>query len=109
MIDLSDGLSVDLSHICEESSVSAVVEAGKIPIGKDADLELALHGGEDYELLFTVPRRARVPARIAGIAVTEIGEIRNRGDYSSAIQILGDNGRVRALPQRGWQHFAKRS
>ena len=109
MIDLSDGLSVDLAHICEESSVSAIVEADKIPIGKDADLNLALHGGEDYELLFTVPRRAKVPARIAGIAITKIGEIRNRGDYSSAIQILRDNGKVRALPQRGWEHFAKRS
>jgi len=108
MIDLSDGLSVDLAHICEESSVSAIVEADKIPIGKDADLNLALHGGEDYELLFTVSRRAKVPARIAGIAVTRIGEIGNRGDYSSAIQILGDNGKVRALPQRGWEHFAKR-
>jgi thiamine-monophosphate kinase len=109
MMDLSDGLSVDLAHICEESRVAAIVEADKIPIGKGAGLELALHGGEDYELLFTVPHRAKVPARIAGIAVTEIGEIRNRGDYSSAIQILGDNGKVRPLPQRGWQHFAKRS
>jgi thiamine-monophosphate kinase len=109
MIDLSDGLSVDLAHICEESRVAAIVEAIKIPISRGADLELALHGGEDYELLFTVPRRAKVPARIAGITVTEIGEIRNRGDYSSAIQILGHNGRVRPLPQRGWEHFAKRS
>ena len=109
MIDLSDGLSVDLAHICEESRVAAIIEANKIPTGKGADLKLALHGGEDYELLFTVPRRAQVPARIAGIAVTEIGEIRNRGDYSSAIQILGENGKVRPLPQRGWEHFAGRS
>lgn len=109
MIDLSDGLSVDLAHICEESRVTAIVEANKIPVSRGADLELALHGGEDYELLFTVPRRAKVPARIAGIAVTEIGEIRNRRDYSSAIQILGENGRVRPLPPRGWEHFTKRS
>ena len=109
MIDLSDGLSVDLAHICEESRVAAIVEESKIPIGKGASLELALHGGEDYELLFTAPRRAKIPTRIAGIAVTEIGEIRNRGDYSSAIQILGDNGKVRPLPQRGWQHFTKQS
>jgi len=109
MIDLSDGFSVDLAHICEESRVTAVVKADKIPIGRDADLELALHGGEDYELLFTVPRRAKVPARIVGITVTEIGEIRNRRDYSSAIQILEDNGKVRPLPQRGWEHFARRS
>lgn len=109
MIDLSDGLSVDLAHICEESRVTAIIDANKIPVSWGADLELALHGGEDYELLFTVARRTRVPARIAGVTVTEIGEIRNRGDYSSAIQILGDNGRVRPLPHRGWEHFAKRS
>ncbi|MGZ4844757.1 MAG: thiamine-phosphate kinase, partial [Candidatus Angelobacter sp.] len=64
-------------------------------------------GGEDYELLFTAPSRAKVPAQIAGITITEIGEIRNRGDYWSAIQILEDNGRVRPLPQRGWEHFAR--
>jgi thiamine-monophosphate kinase len=109
MIDLSDGLSVDLAHICEESRVTAIVDANKIPVSRGADLELALHGGEDYELLFTAPRRARVPALIAGTAVTEIGEIRNRKDYSSAIQILEDNGKVRPLPQRGWEHFARQT
>ncbi len=108
MIDISDGLSVDLSHICEESGVAAMIRSNKVPIGKNADLALALHGGEDYELLFTAPRRAKVPSRIAGVAVTQIGEIRNRRDYSSAIQILGDNGRVRPLHQRGWEHFARK-
>lgn len=107
MIDLSDGLSVDLAHICEESGVTAVIEAKKVPIGKGADLQLALHGGEDYELLFTAPKRARVPARIAGVPITGIGVIGNPSDYSSAIQILGDNGKVRPLPERGWQHFAR--
>jgi thiamine-monophosphate kinase len=87
--------------------VSAILRTDKIPIGKNANIELALHGGEDYELLFTASKLAKVPPRIAGFAITEIGEIRNRRDYSSAIQILGDNGRVRALPQHGWEHFAK--
>ncbi len=107
MIDISDGLSVDLSHICEESGVSAIVNSNEIPIAKNANLELALHGGEDYELLFTAGKHAKVPSRIAGVVVTQIGEIRNRRDYSSAIQILGDNGKVRPLPQRGWEHFNK--
>jgi thiamine-monophosphate kinase len=107
MIDLSDGLSVDLAHICEESRVSAWINASRLPISKGADLQLALHGGEDYELLFTAPKNARVPSRIAGIRVTEIGEVRNRFDYSSAIQILGENGKVRPLAQRGWEHFKK--
>jgi thiamine-monophosphate kinase len=107
MIDMSDGLSVDLAHICEESGVSAIVSSNKIPIGKSANPELALHGGEDYELLFTARKEVRVPSRIAGVVITQIGEIRNRRDYSSAIQILGDNGSVRPLPQRGWEHFAR--
>jgi thiamine-monophosphate kinase len=107
MIDLSDGISVDLAHICKESRVGAIVTTSKLPIGKTADLHLALHGGEDYELLFTARKSAKIPSRIAGVKITEIGEIRNRRDYSSAIQILGDNGKVRPLPQRGWEHFRK--
>jgi thiamine-monophosphate kinase len=107
MIDLSDGLSVDLRHICDESGVSAVLMSNSVPIAKNANLKLALHGGEDYELLFTASKRAKIPSSIAGVSVTKIGEIRNRRDYSSAIQILGDNGKVRPLPQRGWEHFAR--
>ncbi|HZI57471.1 MAG TPA: thiamine-phosphate kinase [Verrucomicrobiae bacterium] len=107
MIDLSDGLSVDLAHVCEESSVSALITARSIPVGKGADLQLALHGGEDYELLFTAPKRAHVPAKIAGIKTTEIGEVRNRSNYSTAIQILGENGKIKPLAQRGWEHFSK--
>lgn len=107
MIDISDGISVDLRHICEESGVAAILISNKVPSANNANLELALHGGEDYELLFTAPLRAKVPARIAGVTVTEIGEIRNRQDYSSAIQILGNNGKVTSLPQHGWEHFAK--
>ncbi|HEY2914406.1 MAG TPA: thiamine-phosphate kinase [Candidatus Angelobacter sp.] len=107
MIDLSDGLSVDLDHICSESGTGAMLISSKVPVAKNADLDLALHGGEDYELLFTARRKTKIPARIAGVHITEIGEIRNRRDYSTAIQILGDNGKVRPLPQRGWEHFAK--
>jgi len=107
MIDISDGLSVDLAHICSESGVAAFLISSKVPVAKNADLDLALHGGEDYELLFTAPKKAKIPAQIAGVQVTEIGEIRNRRDYSSAIQILGDNGKVGPLPQRGWEHFSR--
>ena len=82
MIDTSDGLSTDLAHICEESSVGAELRAETIPraeVGKapqEVDLELALHGGEDYELLFTARPNKRIPSRIAGIAITEIGKIK---------------------------------
>lgn len=104
MIDLSDGVSVDLAHICEESRVSARISAKQIPVAQGSTLELALHGGEDYELLFTARKSARIPTQIAGVKITEIGTITNRLNYSSAIQILGENGNVRALPQQGWEH-----
>jgi thiamine-monophosphate kinase len=109
MIDISDGLSVDLGHICAESRVSAVVRAKCLPVGRGADLELALHGGDDYELLFTAPAKARVPDTIAGVRVTEIGRICHQKDYPSAITILDDNGRARALKPRGWQHFRRQA
>lgn len=120
MIDLSDGLSIDLGHICEESQVAARVSSSQIPIASAADLKLALHGGEDYELLFTAPVKAKIPKQIAGTTITEIGTIHRRTteralkkrsgakDYSPAIEILDDNGRVTPLAPLGWQHFRKK-
>ncbi len=106
MIDISDGLSTDLAHICEESGVGAEVQAELIPrarVGKPArevDLQLALHGGEDYELLFTVPPNRRVPSRIAGVPVTQIGHI-TRGR-----KIFLNSGRAGyELKPGGWEHF----
>ena len=85
MIDTSDGLSTDLSHICEESGVGAQLQVEVIPrasVGKptrEVDLDLALHGGEDYELLFTAPRSKRIPSQIAGVPITQIGHITDSG------------------------------
>ena len=104
MIDLSDGLSIDLGHICEESRVSALIDSRQIPIAPNATLQLALHGGEDYELLFTAPRSAKIPASIHGVKVTHMGSV-TRKDYRSAIKILDDNGKQRTLRPLGWQHF----
>ncbi len=109
MIDTSDGLSTDLAHICEESRVGAEIESELIPrssVGKppqEVDLQLALHGGEDYELLFTAPREKRVPSRIARIPITRIGQItRGRG---RKIFLINQGGVGHELHARGWEHF----
>jgi len=109
MIDTSDGLSTDLAHICEESGVGAEIEADLIPratIGKPprkVDLELALHGGEDYELLFTAPRSKSIPLRIAGIPIHPIGHITRTG----RIFLMNRNGAGSELKPQGWEHFRR--
>jgi thiamine-monophosphate kinase len=105
MIDISDGLSTDLAHICEESSVGAEVWADAIPRAKfrekTVDLRLSLHGGDAYELLFTAPRQVQIPRSIAGIRISAIGEI-TRG---TGKLILVDNQERTELAARGWEHF----
>jgi thiamine-monophosphate kinase len=113
MIDLSDGLSSDLNHLCSESEVGALIDASSIPIdplvreacGRRAldPLMLALHGGEDFELLFTVnPENiARLPTRVDGVSVTRIGEITGA---SGGVQI-SEGSRKWKLEPGGWEHF----
>lgn len=107
MIDLSDGLSVDLDHICQESRVTAVIDAGRLPIAKGADLDLALHGGEDYELLFTVPEKTKLPSKVAGVPITEIGEIQPHTTSRTRVRLRGLNNHIHPLKPSGWQHFSK--
>jgi thiamine-monophosphate kinase len=109
MIDISDGLSVDLRHICEESGVGAELEKSAIPLAEigrpshEVDLRFALHGGEDYELLFTAPRSKRVPSKIAGIPITMIGFI-TRGKH---VFLIAPSGIGLELLPEGWEHFRK--
>jgi len=106
-IDISDGLSVDLAHICQESRVSALIEAAAIPAARAATLDLALHGGEDYELLFTADRGVKLPNKIAGVPIAQIGRILPKSSHRSQIQIQDRAGQIKVLNPAGWQHFAK--
>lgn len=112
-IDISDGLSTDLNHICEESRVGARIDANKIPLpaisaalrdrlGLDL-LTLALEGGEDYELLFTVPRvkADRVAKKILGVPVARIGVITRRRE----VVLVAPSGREVAMRPLGFDHF----
>lgn len=114
MIDLSDGLSSDLAHVCRESRVGARIEAATVPLDPslphaavdDEDaLALALDGGEDFELLFTVSPRAasRLPGEVGGVRATCIGEVtRERGK----LRLVAD-GRAALIRPAGYEHFAR--
>ncbi len=103
-IDVSDGLSVDLLHLCEESGVGAEVDGAALPLGAGATLEDALHGGDDYELLFTAGAEARVPARLGGVALHRIGRMVRKRKGRPVMELLLGQER-RALEPRGWEHF----
>ncbi|MFP5228444.1 MAG: thiamine-phosphate kinase [Acidobacteriota bacterium] len=112
-IDLSDGLSTDLAHLLEASGLSCVIEETALPIhpltGKRKNpLALALHGGEDYELLFTVPPGVRIPRILAGVPVCEIGVMRRSARRTSRIMLqTTEHTRVPVEPG-GWEHFRTR-
>jgi len=97
-MDLSDGLSLDLHRLCLESGVSAQLDE-TIPVATGATLEQALHGGEDYELLFSASPKSRVPSLIDGLSITRIGETK-RGRPGSVR--LGN----RILKPLAFDHFS---
>ena len=109
LMDISDGLSTDLTRLCDASGVGAEIRAEQVPgpeISQPAkSLELALHGGEDYELLFTVPARkaAQLPGRFQGIPLRRIGEIKRSRNL---ILICRDGAKV-PLVAAGYDHFSK--
>jgi thiamine-monophosphate kinase len=112
MMDLSDGLSSDLPRLCAASGVGARITAAKLPAlevtprraAKSVDpLDLALNGGDDYELLFTVPpnKARRLPRSFQGIPLTVIGEITRE----RRLTLVGSNGREEPLRACGWDSF----
>jgi thiamine-monophosphate kinase len=108
MIDISDGLSTDLGHICKESRVGALIYASAMPLARlgrkpgPVDLDSALHGGEAYELLFTAPGGRKAPSTIDGVSITKIGEIvRQLG-----MRLESSDGKMQRLVPKGWQHFS---
>ncbi|HYO90411.1 MAG TPA: thiamine-phosphate kinase [Pyrinomonadaceae bacterium] len=115
MIDLSDGLSSDLAHLCRESRTGALIEASRLPINSSVEricgrraldpLALALHGGEDFELLFTIhPRDLRhLPRRVDGVPATYVGDVTHK---SERIQIL-EGRRQWTLQPSGFMHFSR--
>lgn len=104
-IDVSDGLSTDLHHLCEESGVAAELDASTLPISAGATLKQALDGGEDYELLFTARLGARIPRRIAGVQVMRIGQVVKRSAKRPMVTLV-THQRREALEAQGWEHFA---
>jgi thiamine-monophosphate kinase len=113
MIDISDGLSSDLNHLCTTSDVGALIQSAPLPIdhqvvelcGRRAldPLQLALHGGEDFELLFTVRPDdvSRLPRKVDGTQITRIGEIRTNDEGVR----ISEGARVWELNPGGWKHF----
>jgi thiamine-monophosphate kinase len=96
-MDLSDGLSTDLRHLCEASKVRAAIQLEALPLGEGATVAQALNGGEDYELLFTAMAGIKMPRQIAGLAITRIGTV--VAGEGPLVEILGG----RELAAGGWE------
>ena len=114
-IDLSDGLSTDLTHLCQASGLNAEIEQAAIPLhpltrklSPQAALNAALHGGEDYELLFAAPVSARIPRQLAGIPITRIGSFTRKAAKRPQITLLEPDGSRATLEPQGWEHFSSR-
>ena len=106
-MDISDGLALDLHRLAAASGVGAILEIARLPLAQagSAGLEAALFGGEDYELLFT-GAEAGIPPAIgaARLPLTRIGRITGA---ASGVRLRRPDGRVEALPARGWDAWTR--
>jgi thiamine-monophosphate kinase len=107
MMDISDGLSSDLKRLCAASGVGAEIEPSKLPLVRGVDgkfaIELALHGGDDYEILFAVsPRKSgTLPTQFGKLRLTQIGKITAK----HGVRVTGKAGKVEPLRAAGWDPF----
>jgi thiamine-monophosphate kinase len=113
-IAMSDGLSTDLAHLCRASGVSAEIEQAALPIhplanklSASAALQAALHGGEDYELLFAAPASVLMPLSLAGVSITRIGSLTRRRSGRPLMRLLAPDGNRMELKPAGWEHFSR--
>ena len=118
MIDISDGLAADLGHLLEAGKLDAELDLVELPLSAEfaryyrsnpSLIELALHGGEDYELLFSVaeesaPAVAQLAAEL-GVPVASIGRLKAG---NGAIALRGADGRLQTIAAGGYDHFARR-
>jgi thiamine-monophosphate kinase len=111
MIDISDGLASEILHICKASGVGAIIEEGNVPITQEAQLQalefnldpitVALSGGEDYELLFTIdPGDVEKVRFLPDIFIA--GEITESGE---GVQLHTTGGNIHPITAQGWNHF----
>jgi thiamine-monophosphate kinase len=110
-IDLSDGLSTDLNHLCQASKVAAELDIALLPahpltasLTDLAQITAILHGGEDYELLFTARPSTKIPRSIAGVPITRIGRILAAQPNRPRMSILSADSSFELQPQ-GWEHL----
>jgi thiamine-monophosphate kinase len=112
-MDISDGLIGDLQHICTESKVGARVNADSVPVNPavktgfgQRGLEMALTGGEDYELLFTAnPAVMKKVQKTAACPITVVGEI--TAEKAGKVTLIDNNGKPCSVKKTGWDHFSK--
>ncbi len=110
-IDLSDGLSTDLAHLCTASNVAAELDLAQLPLhplaaklDDRAQINALLHGGEDYELLFTAAPTTKIPRSIANIPITRIGRILKPRKNQPQMSLISDGLRFELQPH-GWEHL----